>query len=73
MANHKKYLTPWLQDILAEFKSHPSKKTYDEMMSSPLPERIKTALREAYKRWISSLVFAVPRKQNRERERNSYE
>lgn len=71
MANHKKYLTPWLQDILAEFKSHPSEKTYHEMLATPLPERIKAALHEVYKRWIDNLIITVPRKQNRERERNS--
>ena len=67
MAHNKKYLTPWLQDILAEFKSHPTEKTYHEMLDAPLPERIKSALRDVYKRIIS----IVPRRQNRERERNS--
>ena len=70
MAKSKQYLTPWLQDILAEFKSHPSDKTYHEMLDSPLPKRIKSALYDAYKHWKNSLIVVAHRKQNRERERN---
>lgn len=71
MVKNKKYLTPWLQDILAEFKSHPSEKTLNEMLDAPLPERIKSALCDAYKRWINSLFIIVLHKQNRESERTS--
>lgn len=70
MQKNKKYLTPWLQDILAEFKSHPSEKTYHEMLDSPLPEKIKSALCDAYKRWRGRLAIIVPHHQNIERERN---
>jgi len=70
MANGKLYLTPWLQEVLDAFKSHPSEKTYREILDSPLPERIKSAVRDTYKRWISSVVLLTPRKLNRERERN---
>ena len=71
MAFNKKYLTPWLQDILAEFNSNPSEKTFHDMLEAPLPERIKSALHDVYKRWFNSLIIAAPRKQNRKRERNS--
>jgi len=70
MAKSKQYLTPWLQEILAEFKSHPSEKTFHDMMDSPLPERIKSALCDAYKRWTSRLTIIVPNQQDRERGRN---
>ena len=70
MAKSKQYLTPWLQDILAEFKSHPSEKTFHDMMDSPLPERIKSALYDAYKSWRRRLAIIVSHQQNRERERN---
>lgn len=70
MAKRNRYLTPWLQEVLDAFKSHPSEKTYREILDSPLPERIKSAVRDTYKRWISSVVLLTPRKLNRERERN---
>ena len=70
MAKSEQYLTPWLQEILAEFKSHPSEKTFHDIMNSPLPERIKSALCDAHKRWSSRLTIIVPNLQDRERERN---
>lgn len=71
MTKNKKYLTPWLQDILAEFKSRPSEMTFHEMLDSPLPERIKSALRDAYRRWKNRRIIVIPRKRDRERERNT--
>ncbi len=68
MANTKRYLTPWLQVVLDYFKASPSEKTYQEMMEAPLPEKIKSALREAYADWESRLIVA--RKRYRETDGN---
>lgn len=73
MTKNIKYLTPWLQDILAEFHSHPSERTLKEMLASPLPEKIKSALRDAYKRWIDNMMTGAPRIHRIENDRNTHE
>ena len=63
--NPESYETHMWEDFLLL-----SEKTFHEMMEAPLPERIKSALCDAYKRWRSRLTIIVPHHHNRERERN---